>query len=100
MKTRESLTLNQAIEMLNEMVKADPDATLALINTRVACSKELAEHHSIQVDGSVDPARVGFLGVLNGLFGINEQGWGAIAAVIDEHKLIKFRRTIPKDWGK
>ena len=82
------LTLDKALEILNSMVEADPDAAYALIETRVPCNQDLAEHPSIQVVAQEDGSySVGLLGILNGLFGTIEEGpkkgWGAITAVFD-----------------
>ncbi|GAG68378.1 unnamed protein product [marine sediment metagenome] len=36
-------------------------------------------------------AQVGMIGILNGLFGSDEHGWGHISADYDNGKVIKFR---------
>lgn len=106
----ETLSLDQALAILNEAVDADPEAMAALISARVRCNKTLADHPSIQVlahnpDEEITPGspnvgsitEVGFLGVLNGLFGIRADGWGHITAEFDDTgKLIRFARTPEK----
>ena len=100
----DTVTVDQAIEFLNELVKLDRDAMQLLIDQRVRCSEALADHYAVQVHGTVQAGfwAVGFLGVLNGLFGtINDGGsrtmWGKICAVYDEQSgiLSGFQRTTP-----
>jgi hypothetical protein len=77
-----------AISVLNSALKADPAAINYLVNARVMCNKELAEHPTIQVGkdsrykGEVH--WVGLLGIINGLFGIDDEGWGFIEGYIDD----------------
>lgn len=76
-------SLERALQVLNELVQADPVAAKALVETRVPCNGALLTHPTIQVVGNTsDGFRVGMLGILNGIFGI-EDGWGPIAAVFD-----------------
>lgn len=84
---RESVTVEHAIEVLNRMLEADPVATKNLFLAHVECNEELAQDPTIQVRGykvqDDDPAHsVGILGVINGLFGVDEGGWGPISANI------------------
>jgi hypothetical protein len=67
------------------MLRLDPEATDKLVKSRVPCNEALAEHPTIQCgifDGTKQN-RVGLLGVLNGLFGCDANGCGAIAMVIE-----------------
>jgi hypothetical protein len=67
------------INLLNEASKLDPAAIRALIKNRVPCSGGLADHPTIQVDTTEDgEPRVGMLGVINGLFGVDENTWGPV----------------------
>jgi len=78
---KKSVTPEDVVELLNEIVKIDPTLARSLLFTRIPCTKELCDHPTIQV------ARfgvVGTLGILNGIFGINENGWGCILADIDD----------------
>lgn len=86
-KLKESITADHAIEVLNRMLKTDHDATaLLFLTARAPCSEELAHDPTIQVRSykimEDDPEfSVGFLGILNGLFGVDEEGWGPITMV-------------------
>ena len=98
---KESVTIQDAVDLLNEMLKADSHATASFIALQTPCNNELAEHPTIQANGYGPTApSIGPLGVINGLFGVDEKGYGAIAAVYDgendNRKLIKF--VILKDY--
>jgi len=90
-----SIDIDQVIATLNEMVALDPQAARALVETRVPCANVLADHPTIQVqDSDRGKPIVGFLGVLNGLFGTDDEGWGPICAVFeDDGTLSSFKRT-------
>lgn len=92
MPLKESVTIDEAIALLNEAVDLDADAMHRLVNKRVRCNAALADHPAIQVLNSA-PSAVGLLGILNGLFGVDERGWGAITAVYDGEKLAYFIRS-------
>lgn len=54
----------------------------------------LAGHPTIQVNKIARGYSVGLIGILNGIFGATEYGFGAIAGVYDEEgRLIRFKRT-------
>jgi hypothetical protein len=84
MPLRESVSLDQALYLLNEIVALDPKAAEALVETRVVCNKALADHPTIQVGLGIeedgDSFQVGILGLLNGMFGADDEGYGQIAA--------------------
>lgn len=85
MPLKESVTLDEVLAVLNSALRADPDAMKALVETRIECNEALSNHPTIQAGAYHAPGKfhVGLLGILNGLFGIDEQGWGAIAAHFD-----------------
>jgi hypothetical protein len=79
------LNPEQIINFLNHLVVLDRDAVSALINTRVPCNKQFSEHETVQVlAGENETHSVGLLGILNGLCGKDENGWGFIVAEVDE----------------
>lgn len=82
------------INVLNELVALDREAVTKLVETRVPCNQALADHPTVQV--SEGPS-VGLLGVLNGIAGVDHDGWGFIAASFDDQgHLVKFLRTPPR----
>jgi hypothetical protein len=90
------------ISFLNELVKVDLQALEALVETRVPCNEILAQHPTVQVTTTDEGAKVGLLGILNGIVGARpEDGWGYIAANFgDDGHLIDFQRTPPKQVTK
>ena len=75
---------HRAIEYLNGLLEDDRVAVGALVGNRVPCNETLSNHPTCQVQIQNGGYYVGLLGVLNGLCGINENGWGPIAAVFEE----------------
>lgn len=90
----ESVTIDRAVELLNQCFEADPNAMHNLVETRVDCSESLAAHPTVQVCGKETP-QVGLLGILNGLFGVDERGFGPITAMYDleTDRLVGFAKT-------
>ena len=72
--------IDRAIDVLNEALAADPQAVIHLMNLSVKVNTpELRDHPSIQVGGSMDAAWVRPLGLINGILGVNEDGYGYVA---------------------
>ena len=91
-----------AVAFLNEALKLDPVAVQGLFEHRVPCNDALRDHPTIQVaaagaepvpgEPARDQASVGILGLLNGLFGVDERSWGHIAACwdVESGTLLRF----------
>ena len=92
---RESVTIDEALELLNRANEADPDAMRALVDARVPCNQKLADDPTIQVGRYQGSHRVGVLGILCGLFGVDDESWGAIGAELDvkTKRVARFVRT-------
>ena len=94
------------INFMNEVFEKDPDAIKGLIESRVSCNEDLMNHDTVQVlckaddEGKATDPTVGILGVLNGLIGKHETGWGYMAAEFDEdgnlHRFVRTPQTIEK----
>lgn len=87
-----------AIEFLNEWAAQDPNAVISLVNVRVPCNKFTLDHPSIQAGIDNGAPQVGFLGVLNGLFGTIGKGelagYGKICFVHEaQRSRTQFART-------
>ncbi len=81
-------------DSLNDILQADSIALAALIAYRVPANEALSNHPTVQVSQE----GVGLLGIINGLVGVKENGWGYIAAEFDDDgKLVKFLLTDEKD---
>lgn len=93
-----SITIEHAVEVLNEALNLDQEAVQNLVMSRHPCNAALAAHPTIQVS---DAPAVGMLGLMNGLFGINRYGCGGIIVEIDDDtgRVIRFRVTSP-DGGE
>jgi hypothetical protein len=78
----------QVSAFLNTLVALDPDAMMALVESRVPCNEVLADHPTVQVHvGEGGQPMVGLLGILNGLVGD-----GRLCAVYDDNgRLLRFR---------
>lgn len=83
----EAVTLADAIRTLNDINAADPAVLPALLNFRVPCNQALADHPTVQVGATDHGYVVGLLGILNGIFGIREDGCGYLYANVDDEGL-------------
>lgn len=86
-------TVQQAVDLLNEALEIDREAIETLFSQRVAASKALGEHPTIQILTHPGGERtLGVLGLLNGIFGVDAEQWGFIASCHDDEtdRLIKF----------
>ncbi len=83
--------IEEAIQVLNEALALDPDAVNAIMLRRVPCNEKISDHPTIQV-GNGDMSA---LGLINGLFGINKNGYGFITANVDEitGRIESFNKT-------
>lgn len=91
----EVIAIRDIIATLNELVKLDPTWMQKITLTRYCCNEKITEHESVQVlcSGKNDPvSKAGFIGLLNGLLGIDENHYGPIAAEIGiDGKLKRFQ---------
>lgn len=80
---KDSVTINDVIDLLNGAFAMDSYAMHSLVMARVVCNETLADHPTIQVGKFGEDYKVGLIGVLNGVFGMAEDGFGAIAGDFD-----------------
>jgi hypothetical protein len=64
----------KALQVLNEALEHDPRAITELVNLRVDCNKALTNHPTIQVGLYDSVAKVGVLGLINGVLGDSPSG--------------------------
>ena len=89
------------VDLLNEAYALDPVAMTALVLARVPCNAALLAHPTIQVADVQDGGpTVGILGIVNGICGADERGWGAVAANFDDDvtRLEGFS-LLPEKWS-
>lgn len=99
METGENV--DQVVAFLNSLVALDREAMDRLVETRVQCNKDLADHPTVQVmEDDEGNAVVGVLGIINGIIGTQPEwahkpGYGYIAANFDDKsgKLTNFIRA-------
>lgn len=94
---KSSITPQDVVDLLNDMLAKDRLAVEALMGFHIACNKDLADHPTVQTAGSViGVTSVGMLGLLNGLFGVFDEGkkvgHGIIVMTTDEpvSKILHF----------
>lgn len=85
----------RVVALLNDMLEMDAPAVAALIANRVPCNTKLLNHPTVQVGVQHGGNHVGMLGVLNGLCGIDDVGFGGVVACFDEPK---DERTGDQGW--
>lgn len=101
--SEEYKVVERVLEVLNRALEADRTAISLLLNTRVPCNSVLTEDPTIQVMSHHDDleipencGKVGLLGIINGLCGVDERGWGLICTVANKetpHIVEKFAKT-------
>jgi len=88
---KESVTPQEVVDFLNELLKVDRLAINAIFNSRVYCNKEMAKHPSVQVGRYEEVCQVGIVGILNGLFGTYDNDYGCISVYIENGEIEEFR---------
>lgn len=94
---RENITIDEALEVLNRALKADPVAMTALFGHRVGCNKKLGEDPEVQCwdfkKMTHEEYDVGVMGIINGLFGVDKNNIGSICALWNDGCLLAFKRV-------
>ena len=78
------ITPQIAVERLNSMFEADSKALTDMVNREFNCNKTLANHPTCQVGKNGEQYYVRLLGVINGIFGCNDNSCGYIAAIVND----------------
>lgn len=89
--------IDYAIDVLNDALDHEPDAMAELFSHRViVTSDEFINKSPVQVGSESDdePVTMGVLGLINGLFGTKDDGWGHIYADVDTdtNEILSFGR--------
>lgn len=89
--------IERAVKTLNELLRADPAATIELFQHEVRVNQQVCEHPTIQVRGSAreTEGRLTVLGLLNGVL---QEGNAVVIAEIGVNGVIsRFLVGILKD---
>ena len=101
MPVKDKISIKETVDYLNELLRLDPDAVNALFSIRVGCNKAFKDHPTLQVFGLSNSYFIfGIIGLLNGLFGADQHGWGHITAVCDGAKITSFKVLTVEDVNK
>jgi len=97
---KKQITMQDAVDLLNEALKLDSVAVNSVCNVRCLCNLDLAKHETIQVGQAGRNGQVfivGIIGLLNGMFGKDQAGLGALCAIYDDNfKITSFKIFDPK----
>ena len=88
---KSSISTQEVVDFLNNALELDSASIGNLFSIRVPCNQELADHPTIQVGCQGTYCQVGLVGILNGMFGTYENGWGCLSLDVDDGKVIGFR---------
>lgn len=100
---KQQITPREVVDFLNELLEIDRIGVSNLFNNRVPVNNDLAGHPTLQVRGnSDDPASMATLGLINGLFGVDKDGWGCIYRSLegDSDIIIEFGLVTNNTKGK
>lgn len=93
MPIKSKVSIDETVDFLNELLKTDPLATHSLFSMRTSCNERLADHPTVQV-GTIGTSTyhiVGLIGIINGLFGVDDDGVGHIIADYTDGQIARFR---------
>ena len=94
MAIREMISVDDVVDFLNDLLTIDRNFTEKLIMTRFKCNDELICHPTVQhlMNPEMTAAYAGFMGVINGLFGVDEEvplrGSGAIHVCVSGGRVL------------
>lgn len=94
----ETVAVKDIVAMLNEITQLDPELMTNVALKRFPCKPEIRDHKTVQAHcfgaASVEEPEAGFIGILNGVIGIDSNHYGPIAAILGENgTLTGFKLT-------
>jgi hypothetical protein len=94
---KEVVTIQDVIDLLNKLIYWDQSTAQRLLTHREPCNPFIALHPTIQV-GKDEPGNtvIGIMGILNGLFGVRDDGRGPICFEMDDGQITRAMLT-PRD---
>ncbi len=94
---KDEVTIQEAIDFFNSLIKIDQQAVTALFSMRIACNMDMRDHDTVQVGTEGNYSQVGMIGILNGLFGKDKYCWGHICADYDNGMIKRFKLLSEND---
>jgi hypothetical protein len=88
-----TVTIDEAIAYLNELIALDKTAISFILSARFECNIALADHTTVQATSHYGGSYVGVMGIINGLFGVDNRSYGLIRYVMRDGELIRFERN-------
>ena len=85
------ITIDNVVNLLNDLAEKDNECIKNLCLTRIECNDLIANHKYVQVHQK--PQSVGLLGILNGLFEVNDFAWGCICMHIHDDGNVSFSKN-------
>jgi len=103
-----SITPQNVCDLLNELLELDHACIEALFLRREFCNSSIANHSTVMVQetqsesGSEASSQLGVVGIINGMFGVREDGMGAICFETEPdstgtERIVKFKFTPPAE---
>jgi len=93
---KESVTIDEVVAFLNEALALDKQAISQFLNRRVSVNDAILNHPTIQCRVKDSQGSLNLVGLINGLFGTDDRGFGAICYIAVEEDILKFERY-PKE---
>ena len=107
MAIRNDINMEYVEEFLNNLLQVDREFTNNLIMARFKCNDKLTCHPTIQniMNHEMTGVYAGFLGVLNGMFGVDDEGAtkgsGGIHVCVKKGEILTFATKDQKvDFGR
>ena len=91
MTIKNEITIGKVVDFLNELLEIDPTTINSLFSMRFPCNKKIRFHETVQV-GMLNKTVpiVGMIGILNGMFGADSDGYGKIGINYKESEISGF----------
>jgi len=84
----ETISIKEILAVMNEITEIDPDLMSHIGLVRFPCNHGIRDHETVQAhcygDASLKEPKAGFIGVLNGILGIDKNRFGPITINISE----------------
>lgn len=85
--------IDYTIRYLNELLEIDRKTISKLFTYRIECNQKLINHPTVQVGLHDKLYKVGLMGILNGLFGTDNNQLGYICMDLDDNnQILQFRK--------